>query len=286
MLFHKRSVRLSTAGLAVLMPVASIGLGAKQASAGTGNWWEVTHNIKGNLGNKGALTQADHFINHLNFLKPIVGGAQEVCSSQFERMKNALNAEYTAYFFVAKETTGNCKKSSSDKTDFGNAIFVRKDIAQSYNASGAYQAAGYFIPNYSKVYFNQYNGVEHKRMDCVLVAPDNVPKFSACTTHTTAEGGDPDPTWIQMMEVKMHLNVDDYPNLLMGDLNTVQYVVQNLGGWRWDTLHTNEKTHAAGKIDWVLGESNAGWNRPLNSQRLGKGASDHELLLAYLEKTP
>ena len=70
----------------------------------------------------------------------------------------------------------------------------------------------------------------------------------------------------------------------MGDLNSVQYPVQKLTSWRWDTLHTNDATHSQGKIDWVLGKSTVQFARDADSQVLGTSGSDHHLLLSYLRR--
>ena len=241
---------------------------------------ELQHNIQGAAaGHLGNVNYANWLVWNVALKHPVAASANEVCHSQYFSMAASLNADYNVYFSVVKTNVATCGNAS-----FGNVLIVNKDVSHTRDTTWAgYRPVGNPQNGWTHVFGDNYNNSEHKRVDCAVI--DARSKFTVCTLHTTAQSGNPDPTWVQLDELKA--SGMGAPRILMGDFNSVQWVVQRANTWRWDTLHTSsEKTHSSEKIDWVIGRGDANFVRFHDSEPLATGAngwnSDHNLLHAHV----
>lgn len=265
---------------------------AAAADPGPAYWMEILHNISGSLNDgNGNPLQAEHFISHVRTHDPLVASAVEVCQSQYLRIARDLQFQYHMYFVVAKERANNCSGNGQDG-NFGNILLLHKTFDHARdNSNWGWKQPGAVQNEWTHIFSRQNNGDENKRSDCAKITV-NAKKFSVCTTHTTGgERSEESANRAQLDEIR-YSHYMQRNALLMGDLNPylVEDVTNRFNTWRWDEappglLDSFTPTHALGKLDWVLGATDADFFRLYDSSVQGKGRSDHHLLHAFVIRT-
>ena len=177
---------------------------------------ELQHNIQGAAaGHLGNVNYANWLVWNVALKRPVAASANEVCHSQYFSMAASLNADYNVYFSVVKTNVATCGNAS-----FGNVLIVNKDVSHTRDTTWAgYRPVGNPQNGWTHVFGDNYNNSEHKRVDCAVI--DAGSKFTVCTLHTTAQSGNPDPTWVQLDELKA--SGMGAPRILMGDFKKFDF---------------------------------------------------------------
>ncbi|MBB4687112.1 endonuclease/exonuclease/phosphatase family protein [Amycolatopsis jiangsuensis] len=234
-------------------------------------------NMAGNTQHGGDTAVADAVANSVEDRKPSVVTLNEVCGSQYARLKERLADD--GYDSAAGPTGPTCDNG----TKYGNAIFVHNSVRE---------YANYQLPKIS-------DESEPRRMLCVAATED---KSMACVTHLSkGEYEEERKKQIEFVAGKtQEFSSAGYRVIVGGDFNTepraktidpmfascyrpkgsgelYEAASERCGRRAGEATTDHGGTDGAGKIDYLFF---SGEYRALSADAVPVGVSDHHLLWA------